>query len=118
MPGMRYWLVGLSDIRNSSWYLFSGNIPCRLAHVTALLCVASMIGWRCIADSNSIWLEVELAVIVSYERSLFPGKITKIVSESHVRVSCMVPVAGGSKLLWKWPQHVDTNVYPNGDVRM
>ena len=69
-------------------------------------------------DDDEDELEVELAVIVSYEGSLFPGKITKIVSETHVQVSCMVPVAGGSKLLWKWPQHVDTNVYPNGDVRM
>ena len=65
-------------------------------------------------------LEIELKVLVFYEGSLFPGKITELISDTHVKVSCMKMVAGVcSKSLWKWPdpEKADINTYPIPDVR-
>ena len=60
-------------------------------------------------------LHENMHVIIDYEQELFPGKITEVLPNEFVHVSCME--TGGSKgSTWKWPKKDDDNAYPMCDI--
>ena len=61
-------------------------------------------------------LRKDTYVIVDYEKELFPGKITEILSHDYVQVSCMEK-GGVRGSIWKWPKIKDEKPYPRCDIK-
>ena len=55
--------------------------------------------------------------IVTYEGSLFPGKVEAINDDGSIKIKCLQKALSQKGSTWKWPDVVDIHDYPVQDVK-